>query len=168
MSPRCDGRSISLHTLHQPYRWTGSEAETTRLACAHPALGQRHQRHLRYAKAAQPPHRAPAPNTCSARWRKWRQAGAMHGHRPCNLRFAPQGGKLQPETARVPEGRRFDTVLNYPRRPEPPADRHARFRATPFHRIVGSADTSTRFVVDGLRSTSHRQKTVIRGDLKAY
>jgi IS5 family transposase len=41
-----------------------------------------------------------------------RQAGALHGHRPCHLHLAPQGGKLQPETAGVSEGRWFGSLLS--------------------------------------------------------
>jgi len=41
-----------------------------------------------------------------------RQAGALHGHRPCHLCVASQSGKLQPEAAGVFERRRFGTILN--------------------------------------------------------
>src|SRR5471032_382228 len=82
--------------------------------------------HLRSTEATQPPH----CHSANPR-RTWvrctgpdgGQAGALHGDRPRHLRLAAEGGKLQPETAGVPEGKRIGTVLNDPRRYEPPADR---------------------------------------------
>src|SRR5471032_618642 len=146
----------------------GSETETGRLACAYPAQRQRHQGHLRYTKEAQPPYRH-AARPCRTRVRRadanGRQAGAMHGYRPRHLRLAAQGGKLQPETAGVPEGRRIGTVLNDPRRYEPPADRQVYSCATSFPCIPPRPIRPPKFVIGSLRNSSRRQKQVIRGRL---
>src|SRR5471032_3559162 len=147
----------------------GSETETGRLACAYPAQRQRHQGHLRYTKEAQPPYRH-AARPCRTRVRRadanGRQAGAMHGYRPRHLRLAAQGGKLQPKTAGVPEGRRIGTVLNDPRRYEPPADRQVYSCATSFPCIPPRPIRPPKFVIGSLRNSSRRQKQVIRGRLK--
>jgi hypothetical protein len=65
-------------------------------------------------KETQPSHRHTARPRRTRVWRagaNGRQVGALHGHRPCHIRFASQGGKLQPETVGVSEERWSGTVL---------------------------------------------------------